>query len=267
MVSTYIDHFGRLQMANEHCFKWDLNPEKLPRHIGIIMDGNGRWANRRYLPRIAGHNKGAERVQEITEICANLEIEALTLYAFSDENWLRPEEEVNGIMSLLRLYIKKERNRMIENNIRFQAIGDRKKLSPDIIELIDQLEKDTEKNSGMFLSIALSYGSHSEILRAVKKIVSKVENKQIQMDQIDTSTFEMCLDTHNLPPLDMFIRTSGEYRISNFLLWQLAYAELFFAKALWPEFTQEHLIQLLREFAARERRFGMTSEQINGSTT
>jgi undecaprenyl diphosphate synthase len=253
-------------MINEHCLKWDLNPIKLPRHIGIVMDGNGRWASKRYLPRIAGHAKGVERVQEITELCANLKVEALTLYAFSDENWRRPEDEVSGIMGLLRLYIRKERTRIIENNVRFQSIGDKQKLSPDIVELINQLEKDTEKNSGMFLSIALSYGAHAEILRAVKKVVLKIEDQQIHLNDLNVSLFEECLDTHNLPPLDMFVRTSGEYRISNFLLWQLAYAELFFDSTLWPDFNSKQFIKLLREFALRDRRFGMTPEQANGST-
>lgn len=253
-------------MINEHCLKWDLNPIKLPRHIGIVMDGNGRWASKRYLPRIAGHAKGVERVQEITELCANLKVEALTLYAFSDENWRRPEDEVSGIMGLLRLYIRKERTRIIENNVRFQSIGDKQKLSPDIVELINQLEKDTEKNSGMFLSIALSYGAHAEILRAVKKVVLKIEDQQLHLNDLNVSLFEGCLDTHNLPPLDMFIRTSGEYRISNFLLWQLAYAELFFDSTLWPDFNSKQFIKLLREFALRDRRFGMTPEQANGST-
>lgn len=251
-------------MINEHCLKWDLNPIKLPRHIGIVMDGNGRWASKRYLPRIAGHAKGVERVQEITELCANLKVEALTLYAFSDENWRRPEDEVSGIMGLLRLYIRRERNRIIENNLRFQSIGDKQKLSPDIVELIDQLEKDTEKNSGMFLSIALSYGAHAEIIRAVKKIVFKIEDQQMHLNELNASLFETFLDTHNLPPLDMFIRTSGEYRISNFLLWQLAYAELFFDNTLWPDFNSKQFIKLLREFALRDRRFGMTPEQTNG---
>lgn len=252
---------------NDVCKKWGLNPQKLPRHIGIVMDGNGRWATQRRLPRIAGHTKGVERVQEITELCGNLNIEALTLFAFSDENWRRPEEEVGGIMGLLRWYIRKERKRIIEKNVRFQVIGDRQKLSTDIIDLIEKLEIDTETNSGLQLTVALSYGSHGEILRAVKKIVGKIEAKEIYANDIDEKTFESCLDTHNLPPLDMFIRTSGEYRVSNFLLWQIAYAELFFESTLWPEFSNEHLISILNQYAQRERRFGLTSEQLQFAST
>lgn len=247
---------------NDYCRKWDLNPQKLPKHIGIVMDGNGRWATSKRLPRLAGHTKGVERVQEITELCGNLEIQALTLFAFSDENWRRPEEEVGGIMGLLRWYIRKEKKRIIEKNVQFQVIGDRKKLSSDIILLIENLEEETKNNTGLQLTIALSYGSRGEILRAVKKIISKIEDHEIYLNDIDEKTFESCLDTHNLPPLDMYIRTSGEFRVSNFLLWQLAYAEMFFDQTPWPEFTNEKLVSLLKDFAHRERRFGMTPEQV-----
>ncbi|KAB8040390.1 isoprenyl transferase [Silvanigrella paludirubra] len=248
---------------NIYCDKSKLNPLKLPRHIGIVMDGNGRWASKKHLPRIAGHRKGVERVQEITEFCGNIGIEALTLFAFSDENWRRPEEEVGGIMGLLRWYIRKEHKRITENNVRFRVIGDRRKLSSDIIELISALEKDTYHNTGMHLCVALSYGSHGEILRAVRKIVEKVKENLIYPDDIDEQIFESCLDTQGLPPLDMFIRTSGEYRVSNFLLWQLAYAELFFNEVLWPDFDTEKLIELLKQYSLRERRFGMTPEQVS----
>lgn len=250
---------------NDTCKQWDLNPQKLPRHIGIVMDGNGRYATQRRLPRIAGHTKGVERVQEITELCGNLEIEALTLFAFSDENWRRPEAEVGGIMGLLRWYIRKERNRIIEKNVQFRVIGDRQKLSTDIIQLIEKLEQDTEHNTGLHLTIALSYGAQGEIIRAIKKIVSKIETKEIYSNDIDEKIFESCLDTCGLPPLDMFIRTSGEFRVSNFLLWQLAYAELFFENTLWPNFSSEKFVELLREYARRERRFGLTPEQIKST--
>ncbi len=247
---------------NNYCNKYNLTPQKMPKHIGIVMDGNGRWASQKRLPRIAGHTKGVERVQEITELCGNLEIEALTLFAFSDENWRRPEEEVGGIMSLLRWYIRKERKLIIEKNVQFRVIGDRQKLSNDIIQLIEKLEADTAKNTGLYLNIALSYGAHGEIIRAVKKIVAKIEAQEIYCNDIDEKTFESCLDTAGLPPLDMFIRTSGEHRVSNFLLWQLAYSELFFSPVLWPDFSSEKLIELLKDFARRERRFGLTPEQI-----
>ncbi len=248
---------------NDYCKKWGLNPQKLPRHVGIVMDGNGRWATQKRLPRLAGHTKGVERVQEITELCGNLEIQALTLFAFSDENWRRPEEEVSGIMGLLRWYIRKEKKRIIEKNVQFKVIGDRQKLSTDILQLIENLEHETAQNTGLQLTIALSYGSRGEILRAVKKIVSKIENREIYSVDVDEKIFESCLDTENLPPVDLFIRTSGEYRLSNFLLWQIAYAELFFEDTLWPDFTSAKFTSILLNYATRERRFGLTSEQLH----
>lgn len=252
---------------NKYCEQWDLNPLKLPQHIGIVMDGNGRWATKRHLPRIAGHRKGVERVQEITEFCGNIGIQALTLFAFSDENWRRPEEEVGGIMGLLRWYIRKEHTRIKENNVQFRVIGDRRKLSLDIVELVENLEHDTRHNNGMHLCIALSYGARGEILRAVRKLVERVNNNELYPNDIDENIFEDCLDTQGLPQLDMFIRTSGEMRISNFLLWQLAYAELFFNDALWPDFDTKRLVDLLKQFTLRERRFGMTSEQLRKNET
>lgn len=253
-------------MDNEYCQKWGLNAALLPRHVGIIMDGNGRWATQKKLPRIAGHTKGVDRVQEITELSGNLGIQALTIYAFSDENWRRPEEEVSGIMSLLRWFIRKERKRIIENNVQFRVIGDRQKLSSDIINLIFKLEKDTQGNNGMHLCVALSYGAHGEILRATKRLYAKIQANEIYLNDIDEHAFEACLDTHALPPLDMFIRTSGEYRVSNFLLWQLAYAEMFFTPTLWPDFSSTQFVSLLKDFAARERRFGMTSAQVRADS-
>ncbi|KAB8033177.1 isoprenyl transferase [Fluviispira multicolorata] len=251
---------------NSYCDKWNLNPLKLPRHVGIVMDGNGRWATKRMLPRISGHHKGVERVQEITELCGNLGIEALTLFAFSDENWRRPEDEVGGIMGLLRWYIRKEHKRIVEKNVQFRVIGDRAKLSPDIIGLIENLEKNTEKNTGLHLCVALSYGAQREILRAVHKVINKVQNSELNIDEIDEKIFEDSLDTQGLPPLDMFIRTSGELRVSNFLLWQLAYAELFFDNILWPDFDSLKMVELLQMYSLRERRFGRTSEQLAEKT-
>lgn len=248
---------------NEHCHHWSLDPQKLPRHVGIIMDGNGRWATTRKLPRIAGHRKGVERVREIVEMGGNIGLKALTLFAFSDENWRRPEEEVGALMNLIRLYIRKEKKRLIEENIQFRVIGDRQKLSRDIMELLEDVEMATENNTGMCLSIALSYGSRGEILRAAKRIVARVERGELFANDIDERCFEDHLDTVNLPPLDMLVRTSGEYRISNFLLWQAAYAELFFERGFWPDFDSACFAGLLREFSRRERRFGMTSEQVS----
>jgi len=246
---------------NEYCKKWGLDPNKLPKHVGIVMDGNGRWASQKKRPRLFGHNEGVKRVEEITEFSGNIGIEALTLFAFSDENWRRPEEEVSGLMGLLRWFIRKESKRIFENNVRFRVIGDRQKLSLDILDLIVNLEQKTSSNTGMHLCVALSYGGHGEILRAVKKIVAKVEVGEVFVNDIDSSLFESCLDTAGLPALDMFIRTSGEFRVSNFLLWQLAYAEMFFEPAPWPDFNMEKYVHLLNEFSCRQRRFGLTPEQ------
>ena len=250
---------------NEVCNTYDLNFLKIPKHVGIVMDGNGRWAIKRKLPRISGHVKGAERVKEITKIAAKIGIEALTLFAFSDENWRRPEEEVSGIMSLLRWYLRREKKDLIANNLRFKCIGDRQKLSTDIKKMIEKLECDTAANTGMYLCVALSYGARGEIIRAVKNIIGKVQAGEIFAGDIDEKIMEQCLDTHPLPPLDLYIRTSGEYRVSNFLLWQLAYTEMFFENVLWPDFGEEHFIRVLKQFENRERRFGLTSAQINNN--
>jgi undecaprenyl diphosphate synthase len=246
---------------SDTCAQWHLEPTRLPRHVGIIMDGNGRWATSRRLPRVAGHRKGVERVQEITELAGNLGVGALTLYAFSDENWRRPEEEVGALMGLLRWYLRAERNRILRNNVQFRVIGDRRKLSSDILRLITDLEEDTRGNTGMHLAVAVSYGGRGEILRAVKRLVGCVEAGQTFVDDLDESTFEQCLDTAGLPQLDMLIRTSGEQRVSNFLLWQAAYAELFFDATLWPDFDSGQFVKNLKEFARRDRRFGLTPEQ------
>ena len=246
---------------SETCAQWHLEHTRLPRHVGIIMDGNGRWATSRRLPRVAGHRKGVERVQEITELAGNLGLGALTLYAFSDENWRRPEEEVGALMGLLRWYLRAERNRILRNNVQFRVIGDRRKLSSDILGLISDLEADTRGNTGMHLAVAVSYGGRGEILRAVKRLVGYVESGETFVDDLDEATFEKCLDTAGLPPLDMLIRTSGERRVSNFLLWQAAYAELFFDEALWPDFDSARFVQNLKAFALRDRRFGLTPDQ------
>ncbi|MEN9530743.1 MAG: hypothetical protein RI932_2616 [Pseudomonadota bacterium] len=247
---------------NEFFQHWNLDPLKLPRHVGIIMDGNGRWATNRRLPRVAGHRKGVERVNEVTEFAAQCGLQALTLYAFSDENWRRPEEEVSALMSLLRWYLKSERNKILDNNIRFRLIGDRGKLSSDILALATQLEQESASNTGMTLCVALSYGSRGEILRAVRRVLEKIESRELYPADLDEQTFEEHLDTSGLPSVDMVIRTSGEQRISNFLLWQCAYAEYFFEQAPWPDFSSEIFAGLLRRFSDRERRFGRTPEQV-----
>lgn len=247
---------------NEFFQRWNLDPQKLPRHVGIIMDGNGRWATARRLPRVAGHRKGVERVNEMTEFAVQCGLQALTLFAFSDENWRRPDEEVSALMSLLRWYLKAERNKILENNIRFRLIGDRGKLSSDILSLATQLEEESSSHSGLNLCVALSYGSRGEILRAVRRVLEKVESGDLYPADLDEQTFEENLDTAGLPEVDMVIRTSGEQRVSNFLLWQAAYAEYFFESVPWPEFTEEMFASLLRDYSSRERRFGRTPEQV-----
>jgi undecaprenyl diphosphate synthase len=247
---------------NDFFQQWRLDPLTLPRHVGIIMDGNGRWATHRRLPRVAGHKKGVERVNEITEFATKCGLHALTLYAFSDENWRRPEEEVNALMSLLRWYLKAERNKILDNNIRFRLLGDRGKLSNDIVDLASRLEEDTASNSGLNLCIALSYGSRGEIIRAVGKIIEKINAGELYPADIDEQTFEDHLDTAGLPSVDLVIRTSGEQRISNFLLWQSAYAEYLFEPTAWPDFTTDIFAQCLKKYAERERRFGRTPEQV-----
>lgn len=246
---------------NEFFQRWQLDPQKLPRHVGVIMDGNGRWATARRLPRVAGHRKGVERVNEITEFAVQCGLQALTLYAFSDENWRRPEEEVSALMSLLRWYLKAERNKILDNNIKFRLIGDRGKLSTDILELATALEEASAGNSGLHLCVALSYGSRGEILRAVRRVLDKVQAGELYPADLDEQTFEEQLDTAGLPSVDMVVRTSGEQRISNFLLWQSAYAEYFFENEPWPDFTAERFAGFLREFSTRQRRFGRTPEQ------
>jgi undecaprenyl diphosphate synthase len=232
---------------NEFFQRWELDPQRLPRHVGVIMDGNGRWATARRLPRVAGHRKGVERVNEITEFAVQCGLQALTLYAFSDENWRRPEEEVSALMSLLRWYLKAERNKILENNIKFRLIGDRGKLA----------------NTGLNLCVALSYGSRGEILRAVRRVLDKINSGELYPADLDEQAFEEQLDTAGLPSVDMVIRTSGEQRVSNFLLWQSAYAEYFFESAPWPDFTAALFAGFLRDFSARQRRFGRTPEQVD----
>ncbi|NBW81369.1 di-trans,poly-cis-decaprenylcistransferase [bacterium] len=251
---------------NEFFQKWELDPLKLPRHVGIIMDGNGRWATARRLPRVAGHKKGVERVNEITEFAVHCGLQALTLYAFSDENWRRPEEEVSALMSLLRWYLKAERNKILENNIRFRLIGDRGKLSSDILEMATKLEDDSSANTGLNLCIALSYGSRGEILRAVRRVLDKINAGELYPADVDEQSFEDHLDTAGLPGVDMVVRTSGEQRISNFLLWQSAYAEYFFENTPWPDFSESIFASLLKQYSNRERRFGRTPEQVRQSS-
>ena len=240
-----------------------LIPEKLPQHLAIIMDGNGRWAKQKGFLRTIGHENGATAVKRTVEQCARLGIPYLTLYAFSTENWNRPKFEVDMLMKLLVKALRKEIKSLQENNIKLNAIGNLDLLPSSVRkELTEVLEK-TKNNTRLTLSLALSYGSRNELLEATKELCNKVKNNIISIDAIDESVINKHLYTHNLPDVDLLIRTSGEQRISNFMLWQIAYAELYFTEVLWPDFSNEHLKKALETYQNRERRYGKTSEQIN----
>jgi undecaprenyl diphosphate synthase len=239
-----------------------INKNNLPKHLAIIMDGNGRWAKQKGLLRAFGHENGTKSVRLTVETCAKLGIENLTLYAFSTENWNRPKLEVDTLMKLLISSLKKEFDTLQKNNIRLNCIGNIDLLpSSAKKELLAVIEK-TKNNTRMTLTLALSYGSREELLNAVKIICDKVKNNIISIDTIDESIINQHLYTHNLPDVDLVIRTSGEHRISNFLLWQIAYAEFYFTAVLWPDFTEDDLYEAIISYQKRERRFGKTSEQI-----
>ncbi len=239
-----------------------INKENLPKHLAIIMDGNGRWAKQQGLLRAFGHEKGTKSVRITVETCAELGIENLTLYAFSTENWNRPKLEVDTLMKLLVNSLKKELATLEKNNIRLNSIGNIELLPTKAKnELLSVIEK-TKNNTRMTLTLALSYGSREELLNVVKIISEKVKNNIISIDTIDESIINEHLYTRNLPDVDLVIRTSGEHRISNFLLWQIAYAEFYFTEVLWPDFKEDDLYAAIISYQKRERRFGKTSEQI-----
>jgi len=235
---------------------------KLPKHVAIIMDGNGRWANLQGKNRVSGHQQGAKSVREVVEEAVKMEIEFLTLFAFSTDNWSRPMEEVSLLMKLLVNSLKKEFKRLIKNNIRLQSIGNMDGLPNPVKEELSYVIEKTKNNTGMVLTLALNYGAKEELTAAVKAIAFKVKNSIISPEKVDISTIIEHLYTRNLPAVDLLIRTSGEERISNFLLWHIAYAELYFTKTLWPDFKKEDLRKALVDYTKRERRFGKTSEQL-----
>ncbi|HEX9980473.1 MAG TPA: isoprenyl transferase [Flavobacterium sp.] len=239
-----------------------LNLDNLPKHVAIIMDGNGRWAKQKGMLRVFGHENGAKSVRETVEACARLGIENLTLYAFSTENWNRPKTEVDTLMKLLISSLKKEIGSLMENNIRLCTIGNLEKLPLSAQKQLQQVVDKTANNNRLTVTLALSYGSREEIVSAVKAITSKVKNNIISIHDIDELIINQHLYTRNLPDVDLLIRTSGEHRISNFLLWQIAYAELYFTDVLWPDFREEDLYKALADYQKRERRFGKTSEQL-----
>lgn len=240
----------------------DNTLEKMPKHVAIIMDGNGRWAKKRGMNRTFGHQSAIKAVREAIEFCNDYNIPYLTLYTFSSENWKRPALEVNVLMNLLINTIKKETKKLNENGVRVKVIGNTEKLPKNVLTELNKLIENTKDNKKGTLILALSYSSKEEILAATKKIISEVINNQIQINQIDTNLFSNYLYTQNIPDVDLLIRTSGERRISNFLLWQIAYAELYFTDILWPDFNKEEFLNAIKFYQSRERRFGKTSEQL-----
>ena len=243
-------------------YKEQIKHDRLPRHIAIIMDGNGRWAKREGMARMFGHRKGVETVHQITEAAAELGIKYLTLYTFSTENWIRPKEEVDALMGLLVDTIAKETPTLMKNNIRLETIGDLERLPEQTRNKFIQCIQETSKNTGLTLVVALSYSSRWEIIRATQQIAQAIKDGKILVEDINEELMSSSMTTHYMPDPDLLIRTSGELRISNFLLWQLAYSELYFTDCLWPEFTTEEFYRAIVNYQHRERRFGKTSEQI-----
>ncbi|RFN60485.1 isoprenyl transferase [Marixanthomonas ophiurae] len=242
--------------------KQQIDKDKLPKHLAVIMDGNGRWAKQKGLFRSIGHENGTKAVREIVEACAELNIPYLTLYAFSTENWNRPKLEVELLMKLLVSSLKKEIKTLQDNNIKLNAIGNLEALPKKAQRELNDVIDITKKNSRMTLTLALSYGSREEIIKTIKEISHKVKNNLISPENIDETVINNHLYTQNLPDVDLLIRTSGEQRISNFLLWQIAYAELYFTDTLWPDYRKNHLFEAILNYQNRERRFGKTSEQL-----
>jgi len=234
----------------------------IPKHIAIIMDGNGRWAQERGLPRVAGHREGVNSVRDIVEACGQLDVKCLTLYAFSTENWKRPKSEVSTLMRLLLKALRDETDALHKNNVRLTAMGELSALPQQVQrELHDAIEK-TKHNTGLILNLALSYSGRWDILQAVKALSLRVRRGEVSPEDIDDKLFSQYLATQNIPDPDLLIRSSGEFRISNFLLWQIAYTEIFIGNWYWPDFRRQHLYQAIADYQKRERRFGMVSEQI-----
>ena len=234
----------------------DISTLKIPQHVAIIMDGNGRWAKKRHMPRTYGHKKGAEVLEQTLENCDHLGIRYLTVYAFSTENWARPYEEVQVIMNLFRQYLENSVEKCMKNNVRCRVIGERSKLSPDIQDAVSKLEEKTRDNTGITFIIAINYGGRDELCRGMRKMSEDVRDGKITSDIISEDTIKNYLDTADFPDPDLLIRTSGEQRLSNFLLWQLAYAEFYFTDTPWPDFNNEELIKAIEVYTSRDRRYG-----------
>lgn len=234
----------------------DLDPAKLPAHVAIIMDGNGRWAKKRLLNRISGHEKGSDTVRAVVRTCREIGISYLTLYAFSTENWQRPRTEVDALMTLLNNFLHSEQQEMVENNIRLRVIGQVDRLPPKVQLSLRQVMTATRDNSAMILNLALSYGGRAEIIRMVQEVAKQVKAGEIDPGSVTAELIADHLCTRDIPDPDLLIRTSGEMRISNFLLWQIAYTEIFVTPTLWPDFSRDELLEILKDYQSRERRFG-----------
>ncbi len=234
----------------------DLNTSNLPTHVAIIMDGNGRWAKKHRINRIQGHEKGSEAVREVVQTCREIGIRHLTLYAFSTENWQRPKKEVDALMVLLKRFLKSERKEMHEKNIRMSVIGQIERLPQDVRAELQKVMTLTKKNSALHLHLALSYGARAEIVRMAQVVSQKCKSGQIDPEAIDEQCVAEHLYTHGIPDPDLLIRTSGEMRISNFLLWQIAYSELYVTPTLWPDFGKDEFVHILKDYQSRDRRFG-----------
>jgi undecaprenyl diphosphate synthase len=251
-----------LQLAH---LRAEVAARPLPRHVGIIMDGNGRWAEQQGLPRLEGHRKGSDSVRAVTRAARKLGLPALTLYAFSSQNWQRPPSEVAGLMDLLRDYLHSERAEIMDNGIRLHAIGELDRLPDRVRDPLEELRRDSAGNADMVLTLALSYGGREEIVAMARRVAEDARAGTLSPDSLDAQAVEERLWTVGLPPLELVVRTSGEVRVSNFLLWQLAYAEIHLTEALWPDFGEEDLLEALDDFQRRERRFGKTSAQVRRS--
>jgi len=239
-----------------------IDRKRLPQHVAIIMDGNGRWAAGRMMPRIFGHRAGVETVDRIVTLASELKIKALTLYSFSTENWSRPRREVNALMGILQEFLMKEMRKMMNNNIRFNTIGHLNDLPQSAVDCIDEVKRETKDNTGTILTLALSYGSRNEIVEAARAIAEKVQKGELSPELISPELFNTHLQTADLPDVDLLIRTSGEVRISNFMMWQIAYSELYFTDVLWPDFSKADFLQAVLSYQERERRFGRSGEQL-----
>jgi len=241
-----------------------LEVDPVPAHIAIIMDGNGRWAEERHLPRLAGHKAGVDSVRAVVECAREIGVRYLTLYAFSTENWQRPRSEVTGLMGLLRTYLEAELRTMLKNDIRLFCIGQKDRLPGDVRQVLDAVMAETESCRAMTLNLALSYGGRNEMIRAVRKMAERCVSGEIRPEDIDEELVAAHLDTAGQPDPDLLIRTGGERRLSNFLLWQVSYAELYFTETKWPDFRKEQLLEAVAEYGRRQRRFGKTGAQLDG---